>query len=139
MDAASGVLANDTDPDLDALQAVLVDDVSNGTLSLSSDGSFDYTPDPDFSGEDSFTYRASDTVLSSNLATVTLPDGRVFSALTLDEDGADVALEADEGIYLTETKGYLRLVLAHSLDGDIILTVNESDDKDEHLDLIDFA
>jgi len=38
--------------------AVLVDDVSNGTLTLNSDGSFTYTPNVGFSGTDSFTYKA---------------------------------------------------------------------------------
>ncbi len=37
-----GVLANDTDENDDVLTAVLDADVSNGTLSLSSDGSFTY-------------------------------------------------------------------------------------------------
>ena len=71
--ADSGVLANDTDPDVDdSLIAVLEDDVSNGTLSLSIDGSFDYQPDADFSGTDSFSYRAFDGVDSSDIAQVTL-------------------------------------------------------------------
>ena len=67
----NGVLANDTDVDQDALQAVLVDDVANGLLLLNSDGSFDYTPNTDFAGNDSFTYRASDTEFDS-LALVTI-------------------------------------------------------------------
>src|SRR6056297_3565313 len=41
---APGVLTNDSDADGDALTAVLVSDVSNGSLSLSADGSFIYTP-----------------------------------------------------------------------------------------------
>ena len=35
-----GVLGNDTDPDGDALSAVLVSGPSNGTLTLNADGSF---------------------------------------------------------------------------------------------------
>ncbi len=69
VNAADGVLANDTHPDDLPLQAELVDDVANGVLTLNDDGSFDYMPDPDFSGEDSFTYRASDGILASNVAT----------------------------------------------------------------------
>jgi len=42
------VLSNDTDPDGDALNAVLVSNVSHGTLTLNSDGSFSYTPATDF-------------------------------------------------------------------------------------------
>ena len=58
--AAPGVLGNDTDPDSDPLTAVLDTDVSNGTLTLNSDGSFSYTRNSGFSGTDSFTYHASD-------------------------------------------------------------------------------
>jgi VCBS repeat-containing protein len=68
--AAPGVLANDTDPDSDALQAVLAESVSHGTLTLNADGSFTYTPQKDFNGADSFTYRASDGGASSSPATV---------------------------------------------------------------------
>jgi len=90
------VLANDTDPDLDALEAVLVDGVTSGVLVLNADGSFDYTPAPDFSGADAFTYRANDGDQNSNLATVTFsvadpsdPDGLVH--LPLDEGGGIMA------------------------------------------------
>ncbi len=72
IDAAGGVLANDVDADFDPLQAILVDDVVHGTLTLNPDGSFAYTPDPDFNGTDSFTYTASDGSIDSNLATVML-------------------------------------------------------------------
>ena len=42
------------------LQASLVSGVSDGSLALSADGSFSYTPAPGFSGSDSFTVRAVD-------------------------------------------------------------------------------
>jgi VCBS repeat-containing protein len=71
--AAPGVLDNDTDVDGDPLSAALSTDVTNGTLVLNPDGSFDYTPDPDFNGSDSFTYHANDgTVNSAAPATVTI-------------------------------------------------------------------
>ncbi len=53
-----GVLANDFDADGDPLTAILVTNPSHGSLSLKTDGSFTYTPDEDFSGTDSFTYKA---------------------------------------------------------------------------------
>ncbi len=56
VDAANGVLANDSDPDSDPLEAVLVANVANGALNLSLDGSFQYTPNPGVTGPDSFTY-----------------------------------------------------------------------------------
>ena len=68
-----GVLANDTDLDGDPLSAALEVGPASGTLSLAGDGGFTYTPDPDFWGEDSFTYRASDGLGGeSEATTVTL-------------------------------------------------------------------
>jgi hypothetical protein len=69
---APGVLGNDTDADSDPLTAVLQTDVSNGSLSLSSNGSFIYLPNTGFSGADSFTYVANDGTDNSNVATVTI-------------------------------------------------------------------
>ncbi len=66
------VLDNDTDGDGDTLTAQLVDDVQNGTLELSADGTFTYTPDANLRGIDSFTYLATDGTNQSQLATVTI-------------------------------------------------------------------
>ena len=84
--AAAGVLANDTDPDSDPLTAVLVDDVSNGSLSLNGDGSFDYTPEGDFFGTDNFTYRANDGTSDSSLATVTITVSPVNDSPVANDD-----------------------------------------------------
>ncbi len=55
---APGVLANDTGGP--SLTAILVDDVEHGSLVFNADGSFTYTPEQDFNGEDGFTYKAYD-------------------------------------------------------------------------------
>ena len=70
---APGVLGNDSDVDGNPLIAVLETGPITGTLVLSNDGSFDYTPTGpgSFSG-DSFTYRASDGATSSNIVTVVI-------------------------------------------------------------------
>ncbi len=55
--AAPGVLENDFDADpTDAIIADLKDAPMHGTIVLNQDGSFVYTPDEGFYGEDSFTY-----------------------------------------------------------------------------------
>jgi len=69
---APGVLSNDTDVDGNSLTAVLVGDVSHGSLSLNANGSFTYTPAANFNGTDSFTYKANDGTTNSNVVTVTL-------------------------------------------------------------------
>ncbi len=70
--AAPGVMGNDSDSDGDPLTAIQVSGPSNGTLTLNSGGSFTYTPNVGFSGNDSFTYRANDGLLDSNVATVNI-------------------------------------------------------------------
>jgi VCBS repeat-containing protein len=69
--AASGVLANDTDVEQNAMTASLVSGPANGTLNLNANGSFTYTPAPGFVGTDSFNYRASDAAAGPP-ATVTI-------------------------------------------------------------------
>jgi VCBS repeat-containing protein len=69
--AAPGVLVNDTDVDGDTLTAALIDSVAHGTLTLNSNGSFNYTPITNYNGADSFTYRAYDGKAYS-IATVTI-------------------------------------------------------------------
>jgi VCBS repeat-containing protein len=70
--AAPGVLGNDSDPDGNALTASLVSGPSHGTVTLNANGSFNYSPAANYNGPDSFTYRASDGALTSNIATVSL-------------------------------------------------------------------
>lgn len=53
---APGVLANDKQGS-GTLSASLVDDVQYGTLVLNANGSFTYTPNPDFNGIDGFSYK----------------------------------------------------------------------------------
>ena len=71
--AAPGVLANDSDPDGDHVSiAAIGSPPAHGTLTLQPDGSFVYAPAPLFHGSDSFTYIATDGVLGSSAATVTI-------------------------------------------------------------------
>lgn len=58
--ALTGVLANDEDADGDSLSVGLLSDATNGSLSLSADGSFTYIPDIGFEGVDGFEYQVTD-------------------------------------------------------------------------------
>jgi hypothetical protein len=69
---ADGVLDNDSDSDGDTLTPTLVAGPSQGTLTLSPDGSFTYTPNAGVTGQDTFTYTANDGKADSNVATVTI-------------------------------------------------------------------
>ena len=76
LQAAAGVLQNDTDPDNNSLTANIVTQPAYGILILNPDGSFTYTPTVNFIGTDSFTYGVCDngipSLCSSNAGTVTL-------------------------------------------------------------------
>jgi len=84
--SAAGVLANDTDVDGDALTAILVSSPANGTLTLNADGSLTYTPNANWNGTDSFTYKANDGVADSNVAVVTIAVNAVNDAPTAADD-----------------------------------------------------
>jgi hypothetical protein len=67
--AAPGVLGNDSDADRDALAATQVSGPARGTLTMSRDGAFTYTPAAGFHDRDSLTYSASDGTADSDAAT----------------------------------------------------------------------
>jgi VCBS repeat-containing protein len=69
----AGVLGNDDDPDFDSLTASLDEDVSSGALNFNSNGNFDYIPALNFNGIVTFTYIASDGVLTDTaMVTITV-------------------------------------------------------------------
>jgi hypothetical protein len=70
--AAPGILANDTAHGGNALSAVLVEDVTHGSLLLGVNGSVHYTPHSGFVGTDSFAYRAVEALAEGNVSTVTI-------------------------------------------------------------------
>src|SRR5207247_1784016 len=78
--AAPGVLANDTDVENSALTAALVSGPAHGALVLNANGSFTYTPTANYSGPDSFTYKANDGTADSNVAAVTITVTAVVTA-----------------------------------------------------------
>jgi len=72
--AGPGVLANDTDPEGEALSAVLITAPAYGTLSMDALGGFTYVAERRFPGTDTFAYRARDAggLLSASLGFVTV-------------------------------------------------------------------
>lgn len=101
---APGVLANDYDIEGDSLTVDLVQNVSHGTLVLNADGSFTYTPYPDFSGVDTFTYEACDAMVCSPVATVTITVGYVNDWPVANDDayettsGVTLIVDAENGV-----------------------------------------
>jgi adhesin/invasin len=74
---APGVLGNDSDVDGDPLSAAVQSGPSHGSLTLNSNGSFDYTPDPLYFGQDLFTYQvtANGRTASATVTIVVSPPG----------------------------------------------------------------
>jgi hypothetical protein len=63
---------NVNDRESDVLTFSITQNVSHGVLTLHNDGSFNYTPNTDFVGEDSFQYTAEDEHGGSSSATVSI-------------------------------------------------------------------
>ena len=106
--AAEGVLVFDVDLDGDTLTAELVTDVTHGTLIFAADGSFTYTPNVDFFGEDSFTYRATD---GTNLSAATL--------VTITVTPVNDAPTAVDDAYTVQEDGLLEIAAPGILENDI--------------------
>ena len=138
---AEGVLANDINPTGNSVSAVLVENVQNGNLNLNSDGSFVYTPNANFHGFDSFSYKISDGIDESNTVPVYLYIGPRLVA-NPDEYSGDsnlaLSVSASEGILandLNPTEDDLTItvvddvssgVLNLSQDGSFVYTPSEN-------------
>ncbi|MCE5334113.1 MAG: tandem-95 repeat protein [Desulfobacteraceae bacterium] len=103
VNAVAGVLANDSDVDGDTLTATVVSRPKNGTLSLNADGSFTYTPDSNYNGADSFTYKVSDGSISKtatavfNITPVNDPPASANDTYTTKED-TKLVVSASKGV-----------------------------------------
>jgi hypothetical protein len=94
----AGLLANDSDVEdpVSALTADVVSEPENGTLTLESDGAFEYDPDQNYSGTDTFEYSATDTGGAADTAEVQITvqpanspptiSGLADADTTIDED-----------------------------------------------------
>ena len=82
------VLDNDTDPDVDPLSVTGASSPANGTATVNTDGTITYTPNPNFSGEDSFDYTISDGAGGIDTATVTVTVEPVNDAPVAVDDNA---------------------------------------------------
>lgn len=126
VDAASGILANDTDADgtftlisitdkdgaaIDPGSTAVLD---NGQVTVAADGSFTFTPTTGFQGEQEFSYLIQDNDGTADTATVTIdvnqvPDARPDFYVATD----------DSGLAIGEAFG----LLTNDADGTDVLTV----------------
>ena len=98
---AGGVLDNDGDIEGDVISAVATSLPQHGKLAINADGSFEYAPEQNFNGYDSFTYYADDGQGQSQIVTVTLfvqemndaPGYSNAGDVTVNEDDGEVKLQ----------------------------------------------
>jgi hypothetical protein len=93
------VLANDTDPDGDQLSVSSVGSPQNGTATADPSGTISYTPAPDFSGPDGFTYTVSDGRGGTASASVAVEVTAVNDPPTANPQ----SVSTDEGVALSVT------------------------------------
>ncbi len=97
------VLSNDNDANDDALSAAVVSGPSHGSVSPNSNGSFTYTPNANYNGGDSFTYKASDGRGGEDTATVNITVNAINDAPVADNQSVSTNEDTDKGITLTAT------------------------------------
>ncbi|MCP4307092.1 MAG: hypothetical protein GY788_19920 [bacterium] len=107
--AAPGVLDNDVDLVVGTQTAVLDSDVSNGTLTLGSNGSINYVHDGSETTSDSFTYHPVQNGVVGSTATVTITVNPVDDPPTAVDDGlygvatgGTLTVSAAEGVLLND-------------------------------------
>ena len=85
-----------TDVDNDPLTYTKVAGPSDGGATVDPDGSWTYTPDPDFNGADSFTFSANDGSVDSNTATMAITVNNTNDAPVCSDDSSAGAEDADQ-------------------------------------------
>jgi hypothetical protein len=101
-DTSKGITLTASDADSDPLTYFIITGPSHGNLS-GSPPNVTYTPDPNYNGPDSFTFKAFDGQAYSNIATVSITvtpvnDPPVVSDIpnvTFPEDGSDSSIDLD--------------------------------------------
>jgi large repetitive protein len=83
------VTATDADIPAQTLTYAVVGSPANGVLVLNTDGSFTYTPNTNYNGSDSFTFKANDGVTDSNTETVSITVTAVNDGPTITLNGTD--------------------------------------------------
>ena len=78
-DTAVDISITASDTESDDVTFSIVSDASNGTTSL-TDSTVTYTPDDDWNGTDTFTYKANDGEDDSNTSTITITVAAVNDA-----------------------------------------------------------
>lgn len=106
------VLANDTDPDGDALSVSGASDPANGSVTVNADNTVTYTPDAGFVGTDTFTYTAFDGEWEDTATVTVTVEERPNTAPVANDDSVTTARNTQVDIAV--------LANDHDADGDAL-------------------
>ncbi len=119
---------NDSSPDGDALTITEVSDPPNGTTTI-VDGELVYVPDPNFNGEDAFTYEVCDEAGLCDEATVTITVVPVNDAPVANDDAATTDEEVEVVIDVLDNDD--------DVDGDALTIVSVTPSDDGEVSIVD--
>lgn len=109
-DTAVTVDLDATEIDGENYSFTIISQPSNGTLGSISGNQVDYTPNQDWNGTDTFTYKANDGTVDSNTATATITVGAVN----------DAPIATDVNISTAEDTAASTTLAATDIDGDVL-------------------
>src|SRR5205823_3388013 len=92
-----------SDVDGDPLTALIVVGPGHGSVTLNANGSFTFTPAANYNGADSFTYKANDGALNSNIATVAIAVAAVNDPPVANAQSVTTNQDTAKAISLTAT------------------------------------
>ena len=119
-------MENDSDPEGQPLTVTDFSSVSNGELVVKSNGIFEYTPDSDFVGTDSFSYTISDGEGGSDSANVTITVNEPPELI----NNTGIVVEKSSGIrFITDDN--LQASDADNTPGELIYTIADAPDLGE--------
>ncbi|SBS74821.1 40-residue YVTN family beta-propeller repeat protein [uncultured Mycobacterium sp.] len=108
------------DQDGDVLSATLVDTTANGQVVVNADGSYTYTPNTDYVGNDSFAFTVSDGTHTSNTATVTITVHDTSEETAPEAYGDSRTVDGDTTLAVAAGDGLLSRNTAHDNEGDAL-------------------
>lgn len=106
---ATSLLANDTDKENNTLTAIVVTNPVNGVLTLNANGTFSYVHNGTNTISDSFTYKANDGFLDSNVVTVNIsvtPFSLSYNNFAIETKSETCASKNNGQINITATENY---------------------------------
>ncbi|MET1256179.1 putative Ig domain-containing protein, partial [Aliikangiella maris] len=95
-----------TDSDNDTLTYEIVTGPMNGQAVIVGDNQVNYVPNFDYFGEDTLTYKASDGILDSNIATITIKILPINASSPVANAGVDHFITLGESVFLDASDSY---------------------------------